>query len=90
VGLNGAKACLEQLFRPSLFNPHQESHNDDQNQEWDEATHGRTQFALPPRLGQGNANFPTDPCLSLGDSQEPFPGKTAFIHGRLPAVQLAL
>ena len=74
---------------PSLFNPQQKSCNEDQSQEGNDATHGRANFALPPRPGQRDANFPTDPRLGLGDSQETFPGKTTFIHGDCLFIELA-
>ena len=66
--------------RAILFNPQQGSRDEDQSQDGNEATHGRANFALPPRPGQGDADLPTDPRLGLGDSQEPFPGETASIH----------
>ena len=60
--------------------PHPKTHCDDQSQDRYQATHHRSQFEFPPGLGQRDADFPTDSRLGLGDSQEPFPGKTTFIH----------
>jgi len=67
-------------LNPGLFNPQQESRNEDQSQYGNKTTHGCANFALPPRPGQRDADLPTDPRLGLGDTQEPFPGKTTFIH----------